>query len=155
MLALNQHHERPNRSPEFIAGIPYENVWDVAEACWSEDPGSRIPMPEVFQRLSAESTVLESHGDEHQWYTWDRLPDPTTDSSPTDTPLGGVDISAFIVSIPESPINMDGRFYDLFKGEHSKLGSVALKRPRISGLEEDKVFALVRLLPTIATSTHS
>lgn len=54
--------ERPSKIPtESSGGISYENIWDVAAACWPGDAADRITMSEAFHRIQADPSLTESH----------------------------------------------------------------------------------------------
>ncbi|KAG8961227.1 hypothetical protein FRC00_012912 [Tulasnella sp. 408] len=56
--------ERPLTTPQVSpTGISYENIWSVAQSCWSKLPLDRISMAEALQRLRADpSLARESTG---------------------------------------------------------------------------------------------
>ncbi|KAG8922847.1 hypothetical protein FRC00_006954, partial [Tulasnella sp. 408] len=50
--------ERPSRIPTLSPdGISYEDIWDVAAACWPENPADRITMSEAFHRIQADPSL--------------------------------------------------------------------------------------------------
>ncbi|KAG9044855.1 hypothetical protein FS837_007412 [Tulasnella sp. UAMH 9824] len=54
--------ERPAKIPtESSSGISYENVWDVASACWPTKPSDRISMSEAFQRIRLDPSLATGH----------------------------------------------------------------------------------------------
>ncbi|KIO31728.1 hypothetical protein M407DRAFT_217769 [Tulasnella calospora MUT 4182] len=62
MYAVILRDERPSKIPaESSNGISYENVWDVASACWPRTPSDRIPMFEAFQRIRTDPSLASSH----------------------------------------------------------------------------------------------
>ncbi|KAG8919158.1 hypothetical protein FRC01_001444 [Tulasnella sp. 417] len=56
-MAVYQMDERPLKIPMESNGVSYENVWEVAEACWPKVPGDRISMSEAFGLLKADPSL--------------------------------------------------------------------------------------------------
>lgn len=100
-------------------------------------------MSVASQRLTAESTLLRGDGNQINWHALDRSLEKATNASGTDTVSVMDDIGALIISISHPPIRVNGRFFDVFEGTHSIVGKVALKRPRMAGLDEDE--AVIRV----------
>lgn len=117
MNAVIDSDERPPQTPKTLFGLSYEDIWEVAEACWSKEPEKRISMADASQRLEA---ALHSSID---------------------------DIDSSIISISSEPISVQGSSGDVFRGVHITAGEVALKRARVATVAlADDVFR-VRLTP--------
>ncbi|KAG8953515.1 hypothetical protein FRC04_002357 [Tulasnella sp. 424] len=58
VLAVREEDKRPEMDPKEFNGVSYENVWNVAEACWKKEPGARISISEAFSRLQADPSLL-------------------------------------------------------------------------------------------------
>lgn len=59
------------------------------------------------------------------------------------------DVSRFITSVSPQAICINGRFGDVFKGNHKTVGEVALKRLRIGGAVLDEQVIRVRFRASI------
>ncbi|KAG9044850.1 hypothetical protein FS837_007407 [Tulasnella sp. UAMH 9824] len=62
MYAVMSKDERPSRVPgRSSSGVSYENIWDVASACWPKTPTDRIPMLEALRRIRMDPSLKGSH----------------------------------------------------------------------------------------------
>ncbi|KAG9035109.1 hypothetical protein FS837_002030 [Tulasnella sp. UAMH 9824] len=62
MQAVILRDERPSKIPvESSSGISYDNIWDVASACWPKTPGDRISMSEALHLIRADPSLSSSY----------------------------------------------------------------------------------------------
>ncbi|KAG8962876.1 hypothetical protein FRC05_005084 [Tulasnella sp. 425] len=116
IVAVLVNKVRPSKIPQHSAtGISYENVWEVAEACWAPETEDRMPMSDVLKRLR-EDPSLES--DSHRSF------------------------EDGITSISQEPVKTNGGFGNIFLGYHKTAGQVALKCPRLNN--EDTIRRFTR-----------
>lgn len=58
MYAVMLRDERPAKTPVVSSrGISYENVWNVAAACWPRKPDDRISMLEALHRIQTDPSL--------------------------------------------------------------------------------------------------
>ncbi|KIO25630.1 hypothetical protein M407DRAFT_75444, partial [Tulasnella calospora MUT 4182] len=55
--AVYLRKERPKKAPIESNGISYETAWQVAEVCWPQVPGDRIPISEAFHLLKGDPSL--------------------------------------------------------------------------------------------------
>ncbi|KIO31727.1 hypothetical protein M407DRAFT_241671 [Tulasnella calospora MUT 4182] len=46
---------------ESSTGVSYENIWNVAAACWPKLPDDRISISEAFHRIRTDPSLQDDH----------------------------------------------------------------------------------------------
>ncbi|KAG8974853.1 hypothetical protein FRC05_006786 [Tulasnella sp. 425] len=60
MLAV-MSNKRPSKIPtESSSGISYEVIWEVAAACWPQEPADRLSMSEALERIRTDPSLIEN-----------------------------------------------------------------------------------------------